>query len=1007
MRAFTTLGHLSLTALATSLAIGSAQAQVAPMPAPTPTSEQTPAPAGADQAADIIVTGSLIRGSSETGTSPVEVISGQDLARQGSPSPVELLKTLTVSSGVLGDSNSFDTRSQGSEGIATVNLRGLGPSRTLVLLNSKRLVNAGINVPAVDINLLPLAAIGRVEVLKDGAAATYGSDAIAGVVNFITRINQKGFLVTGDYKQIKGSDGDYGGSISFGHQADGLRLLVAAGYQHRSELRTVDRDFAVQPYANNPEAGFSAGGSPGSFVPVTGGGTPLAGLTVDRSCAALGGTLAATGTLSAPAANGACYTQGTPFNALTDTENRYQIYTEVGIDLTDRFTFEASALYAMSDVPHARTSPSYLLTQAPSRSALPTINPTVGVAGYFVPASNPGYQAYLQQNPGTVPASAAGVVFPLLRFRPFFSGGNPLFPDDFGSSDGKRQSESIRFTAAIKGKLTDDINLDTSFTYHDYIRDVRGVDEFGDRVQLALRGLGGSGCNVAANTPGQNGCIYLNPFGNASPSNPGLGVANSTYVPGVANSTELAQYLSGQYSNKVETQLYVGDVTISGKTGIELPGGALAFAIGGQYRKTKFSTQFGNDSNLAATPCRDTPVNGNLTCSPVVGALGFLGSGRNGSASGNVKAAFAELRAPLFKGLDLQLAARYEDYGGGVGSTFDPKVSARYQALSWLAFRGSYSTTFRGPPDQLRNNTPDTTLQLVGRNFVPIDTFGNSSLKPETATNYSGGVVIEAGGFDFNVDYFKFKLRDLIVAEPAANMATALFANPGNCADPAFAALRNRFQFTNGGGVPGAGTCSLATVSRVNTRQVNAAAVNTSGIDVQLTYHKRDVFGGTLGLGGSLSYVIDYNVSDLSVEGILVQSGFDAAGKLNSGTIAYPLPRWKGQAFVDYGHGIFSARATLNYIGSYRDQRDTLFVPRVDLVGLSAGSQQLNGQKIGAFTTADISLRAQLATGTTINLTVLNVTDEDPPFARLNYNYDPFTASALKRQLKIGVTQSF
>ena len=138
---------------------------------------------------DIVVTGTLIRGR-EDASLPIDVISSEELLRQGSPSVVELLKALPTSNGVIGDSNQFDSRSQGAEGIASVNLRGLGPGRTLVLLNSKRLVSAGNGVPAVDINLLPLAAIGRIEILKDGAAATYGSDAIAGVVNFITKRDQ-------------------------------------------------------------------------------------------------------------------------------------------------------------------------------------------------------------------------------------------------------------------------------------------------------------------------------------------------------------------------------------------------------------------------------------------------------------------------------------------------------------------------------------------------------------------------------------------------------------------------------------------------------------------------------------------------------------------------------------------------------------------------------------------------------------------------------------------------
>ncbi len=136
---------------------------------------------------DIVITGSIIKGTPEDAALPVNVIGADELQKQGSPSAVELLKALPTSSAVLGDANQFDSRSQGAEGIATANLRGLSPQRTLVLLNNKRLVTSGNGVPAVDINLIPSAALGRIEILKDGAAATYGSDAGAGVVNFITR----------------------------------------------------------------------------------------------------------------------------------------------------------------------------------------------------------------------------------------------------------------------------------------------------------------------------------------------------------------------------------------------------------------------------------------------------------------------------------------------------------------------------------------------------------------------------------------------------------------------------------------------------------------------------------------------------------------------------------------------------------------------------------------------------------------------------------------------------
>ena len=227
----------------------------------------------------VIVTGSYIRGTAEDAALPVDVISAEDLAKQGSPSTLEIIKDLSVSDGVLGDTNQFDARAQGTEGSGSVNLRGFGPTRTLVLLNGRRMVHSPFLFGAVDTNFIPLAAIGRVEVLKDGAAATYGSDAVAGVVNFITKENLRGLDVGADFKQIEDSDGDYTVSGAFGWGNDRSNALFAVGYQHRSELFVRDRDWAARDYLENPQGGWSASGNPHSFIPLGATGTPVAGVT--------------------------------------------------------------------------------------------------------------------------------------------------------------------------------------------------------------------------------------------------------------------------------------------------------------------------------------------------------------------------------------------------------------------------------------------------------------------------------------------------------------------------------------------------------------------------------------------------------------------------------------------------------------------------------------------------------------------------------------------------------
>jgi iron complex outermembrane receptor protein len=340
----------SSLALAVALTTGVAHAQ------------QAKPDTGPTEVEEVVVTGSFIRGTPEDAALPVEVIGAEELQKRGSPSTVELLKALSVSSGVLGDTNQFDSRAQGSEGSGSVNLRGLGSQRTLVLLNGRRMaINpfgaAGAGI--VDTNIIPAAAIGRLEVLKDGAAATYGSDAIAGVVNFITKKNFSGLEVGADYRVIDGSDGDYGVNATYGKIWDNGNVLVSAGWQHRSKLSVADRDWANKPYLSNPEAGWSAAGNPSTFIPLA---STTNGMR-DPGCNGLGGFSGFSGLTPV------CYWHYTPFDNLVEKSDAVQIYGEVNADLSAKTKFHVEVLYAHTDVPDWNTSPSYAALATPTAEA--------------------------------------------------------------------------------------------------------------------------------------------------------------------------------------------------------------------------------------------------------------------------------------------------------------------------------------------------------------------------------------------------------------------------------------------------------------------------------------------------------------------------------------------------------------------------------------------------------------------------------------------------------------
>ncbi|MDO9338792.1 MAG: TonB-dependent receptor [Caulobacter sp.] len=970
---------------------------------------------------EVVITGSLIAGTPEDAALPVDVIGSEELAKQGSPSTVELLKGLSVSNGVLGDTNQFDARAQGSEGSGSVNLRGLGPTRTLVLLNGRRMpINpfALAGAGAVDTNIIPSAAIGRVEVLKDGAAATYGSDAIAGVVNFITKKNVEGVEVSASYRAIDGSDGDWTASAIWGWSNDsGSDAFISAGYQHRSELSVTERDFANLDYLQNPEGGWTAAGSPSTFI-------PLAATTTafrDSNCQTLGGYAGFSG------ATPVCYAHYIEYDNLVEKEDRLQIYGEFNHEFNDTTKLHIEGLFASTDVPDWKTSPSYALLATPTA----TTSPVPG--RYFIPGTNPGLQRYIVDNPTLgnyslatgncttgagqnpcVGAPSAGLAFGALNVanRPFLLGGNPMF--DYGSSRGSRTFDAFRVSAELTGQFSEDLNWQVSATYGEEKGTRTGYDTIVGRYQLALRGLGGANCNgIVAGNPGST-CEYFNPFSSAIPGSP-------DFDPALANSKELASWFFKKLSTEQTTGLFVVEAVVSGKL-FQLGGGDAAWAVGTQYRNSTFEATYNDISNRAINPCLDTPINGSTSCAAPSGPFAFLGVGSEASIEQATWSAFGEVSLPFTDNFNVSLAARYEDIQD-VGSTFDPKISAKWQIFEPLAVRASIGTTFRAPvPNQL-NDDFVTSLQSINGTFRAVDIYGNPDLEPETATTYNIGVILNVGGLKASLDYFNFDFKDPITTEPVSGLVAQLF--PGgigsganlNCASP-FAA---RFAFSGGATcqsfkgpdpnnpLPGAAAAASGAITRVTTNTINGAGVQTSGLDLMVDYTFDDVAGGSLTVGGNATYVIEYITDSLVIEGVELSKSFDAVGLLNYQTTAYPLPQWKGSLYVEYNNGPHNARVTVRHIDGYTDQRVSPFAAGTYFTEVVRNPVPAlkQGKNIDSFTTVDFTYRVFLPWDSTLAISADNIFDQDPPFARLDLSYDPFTASGLGRTFKVSMTKKF
>jgi len=958
----------------------------------------------------------------------VDVIGAEELAKQGSPTTVELLKGLSVSNGVLGDTNQFDSRAQGSEGSGSVNLRGLGPTRTLVLLNGRRLpINpfALAGAGAVDTNIIPSAAIGRVEVLKDGAAATYGSDAIAGVVNFITRTDFEGAEVSASYKAIDASDGDYTASIIYGWQGENSNLLLSAGWQHRSELGIKDRDWASLPYLSNPEGGWSAAGNPSTIIPLAATATAFR----DDQCTPLGGYAGFSGLTPV------CYWQYNQYDNLVELEDRYQLYGEFNADLSATTKLHIEGLYASTAVPEWKTSPSYALLAAPTS----TVSPVPG--RYYVPGTNPGLQAYIASHPGNIattyytgPLAGTGSTLPsaalaggvlMVANRPYAMGGNPMF--NYGPSEGSRDFKAYRLAADLSGQFDNEVSWNLSVSYGRERGNRTGYDTVVNRYELALRGLGGANCNgIVAGNAGST-CEWANPFSSSIPGNAITGQGGATFNPALANSAELTRWFFQKLETTQTSGLFVVEGLLSGNLGWELPGGESKWAFGVQYRRSTFKADYNDISDRAKNPCLDSPITGTLTCASGQGQgpFAFLGVGSNADLKQEVRSAFTEVMLPFTDSFNATIAARYESYDGAVGSTFDPKLSLRWQVTDMFALRGSVGTTFRAPPPVSLNSDFITSLQSINGTFRAVDIYGNPNLDPETATTYSVGGIFEIGNFKATIDYWNFDFQDPITTDPVAGMVSKLFSNgigagaQLNCAGagPIF----DRFTFSSGktcaqfNALASPAATASGEIQRLRTETVNGAGVKTSGIDVIADYTFDDFLGGSLGIGGTATYVIEYKTEATDVAGVTVAPAFDAVGLLNYQTTAYPLPQWKGSVYAEYTNGPHNLRMTVRYVDSYTDQRISIFctavvapctsIPYKTTTGVAVG--QPNGKVIDSFVTTDLTYRVFLPWDTTFTASVDNLFDKDPPFARLDLNYDPFTASGLGRTWKVSITKKF
>lgn len=908
------------------------------------------------------VTGSSIKRIDAETAVPVQIITRQDIQKLAPQNTEDLLKSISATNSV-GAYQASTGSSATTSGSSTVSLRGLGSQRTLVLINGRRISSFGgiasLNVgnSSVDVNSIPIAAIERIEVLKDGASAVYGSDAVAGVINFILRKDYVGAEAGIQYGHTTHSgDGraySVDGLVGFGDLAkDRFNVTINASHTKEDAIYGRQRNFANSS-VNVSEGNDTTSGNtyPANIVDPNGNSRnflapKFAPQVANGTFPTFGFNNCSPSIVSPLFANNRCRFDPAPYVALIPQVER------TSANLAGRFVISPEAeLYG--GISGSKTVTKYNIQPAPISDQFPLSGPYVPVlanlinsygaplknaygpsgvyAGLFIgntfllPPTSPYYPAAFAASLGL-----AGV--PLdLRYRSFEAGIRSLRDDH----------TSGRFLAGIKGTIAG-WDYDSAFLYSD--SKVKETPTGGYEVVSKILTLLNSG--------------VVNPFGPSTPA---------------VQQQILATNFNGEAFHSMTSGTSL-DAKASREV-FQLPAGPLAFAVGGEVRKEKYS--------LSTNP--------SIAVGDVEGYGGnFIGVDK----SRNVEALFTEVNIPILKNLEADVAVRYDNYQG-VANTTNPKASLRWQPAKELLLRLSVGTGFRAPslPDLFAPLTtgvtqnglsdplrcPTTGSSTDCSTQFPINTGGNPALKPEKSTQRSLGFVLEpSANVHFGVDYFDIFLRNQIVN--GGIQAPAILVDAASVAQ--FSNLITRAAPV--GGLPGQ-------IVLINQQDLNIGNSHIQGLDIDLkTRVITSAIGNyTFGLNGT--YFIRYDVQNLD----LSYTGNVADANISGGSV---IPRWKHIASVTWDYGPWSATAVQNFQTAYADV-------------LSALTAQ--PRRVGVYETFDLQGSYTGIKGLAVTAGIKNLFDKDPPYSNIGgqrpfqAGYDPSYADVRGRFIYGNVRYAF
>ena len=889
----------------------------------------------------VTVTGSSIKRIEGESALPVTVIRREEIDRLGVVSAAELLERIAANNGggynatlALGDA--------GRPGFQGASLHGLGSTNTLLLLNGRRLAVFAFDGGGASLTNIPLAAIERVEVLRDGASAIYGADAIAGVINFITRKDFTGAVLDTSYYSTDNHGGNYGnatGTFGYGDLAtQGFNIFGSADYRKQGAISASDRSYANTAYL--PNLGINR----------------LSSNAVPANISTSGGLVNPYSPRNVGVAN-SCAPPASFGTSATDARCRYDFASVIDIynptesgSVFVRGTLQLGANnQAFVEGMHSETRQKFRISPTPASEAT-VFN--VGQTPLLYPATGKYYPGN-----GITPA-IPGVVID--------SGGFPGYADVYlrTLSAGPRTDVSKeKFDRGL-------IGLEGSGYGWDYnagllhTRD-RVTDTFTDGYLSESRLLNSGGLTpkqpgyiAAVTRPGNSLDPNLNPF-SISQDPAGQAVLDRAQIRQVVRTGDSKR---DSFDAHASREIY------------NLPAGPLALAVGGEYRREKFA---------------DIP-SGIFSSGDIIGSGGDL---QPVDASRRVFAGFFELNIPIIKNLEAGVAARYDHYND-FGSTTNPKVTLRYQPAPEVLLRGSIGKGFRAPTlpelfvgttqtnsggvynDPLYDNSAgfrvtDPATGVGGRcdtQFngtycgaqLKVKQGGNSALTPEKSHQYSVGLLLEPSrDFSFGADYFYIKQRQLI----GVVGADVQLQDYVNNFDPVTRTSSSQYassivtRFDN--------TTNATVIDYVGNFNQNLGVQITKGIDFSVRARLPVTSYGAITFNYDSTYLISQKNRQPSQD-----SFTEAVGQF----IQFgPVQRYKQVFTTNWDYGPFSAAVVYNWGSGYQDFS--------------------SNRRVGANESIDILGGYTIAKSLKLGLGIKNLMDRNPPVSDqqqyFQVGYDP------------------